>query len=109
MKVVLNVRGSLRTTESGRNRELEMVALYRWPLVQVATSTGSTVTKFNASDHEGCAIIKLGYKRMSQINAFLRARRMQSCDHCNLIGSANISVGATEWCPESPDPLSTCW
>ena len=33
MKVVLNVKGSFRTTGNGRNREV--VALYRWPLVQV--------------------------------------------------------------------------
>ena len=33
MQVVLNVKGSFRTTESGHNREV--VALYRWPLVQV--------------------------------------------------------------------------
>ena len=35
MQVVLNVKGSLifRTTGSGHNREV--VALYRWPLVQV--------------------------------------------------------------------------
>ena len=33
MQVVLNVKGSFRTTGSGHNREV--VALYRWPLVQV--------------------------------------------------------------------------
>ena len=33
MQVVLNVKGSPRTTGSGHNREV--VALYRWPLVQV--------------------------------------------------------------------------
>ena len=33
MQVVLNVKGSSRTTGSGHNREV--VALYRWPLVQV--------------------------------------------------------------------------
>ena len=33
MQVVLNVKESFRTTESGHNREV--VALYRWPLVQV--------------------------------------------------------------------------
>ena len=33
MQVVLNVKGSSRTTESGHNREV--VALYRWPLVLV--------------------------------------------------------------------------
>ena len=33
MQVVLNVKGSSRTTGSGHNRE--MVALYRCPLVQV--------------------------------------------------------------------------
>ena len=33
MQVVLNVKGLSRTTGSGRNRE--MVALYKWPLVQV--------------------------------------------------------------------------
>ena len=33
MQVVLNVKGSSRTTGSGHNRE--MVALYRWSLVQV--------------------------------------------------------------------------
>ena len=33
MQVVLNVKGSFRTTESGHSREV--VALYRWPLVQV--------------------------------------------------------------------------
>ena len=33
MQVVLNVKGSSRTTGSGCNREV--VALYRWPLVQV--------------------------------------------------------------------------
>ena len=30
MQVVLNVKGSFRTTENGHNREV--VALYRWPL-----------------------------------------------------------------------------
>ena len=33
MQVVLNVKGSFRTTENGHNRE--EVALYRWSLVQV--------------------------------------------------------------------------
>ena len=33
MQAVLNVKGSSRTTGSGHNREV--VALYRWPLVQV--------------------------------------------------------------------------
>ena len=33
MQVVLNVKESSRSTESGHNREV--VALYRWPLVQV--------------------------------------------------------------------------
>ena len=33
MQVVLNVKGSFRTTGSSHNREV--VALYRWPLVQV--------------------------------------------------------------------------
>ena len=33
MQVVLNVKESSRTTGSGHNREV--VALYRWPLVQV--------------------------------------------------------------------------
>ena len=33
MQVVLNVKGSSRTTGSGHNREV--VALYRWPLEQV--------------------------------------------------------------------------
>ena len=33
MQVVPNVKGSFRTTGSGHNREV--VALYRWPLVQV--------------------------------------------------------------------------
>ena len=33
MQVVLNVKGSFRTTGSGHNREV--VALYRWSLVQV--------------------------------------------------------------------------
>ena len=33
MQVVLNVKGSCRITGSGHNREV--VALYRWPLVQV--------------------------------------------------------------------------
>ena len=33
MQVVLNVKGLFRTTGSGHNREV--VALYRWPLVQV--------------------------------------------------------------------------
>ena len=33
MQVVLNVKGSSRTTGSGHNREV--VALYRWSLVQV--------------------------------------------------------------------------
>ena len=33
MQVVLNVKGSFRTTGSGHNREV--VALYRWPLGQV--------------------------------------------------------------------------
>ena len=33
MQVVLNVKGSFRTTGSGHNREV--VASYRWPLVQV--------------------------------------------------------------------------
>ena len=32
MQVALNVKGSFRTTRSGHNREV--VALYRWPLVQ---------------------------------------------------------------------------
>ena len=31
MQVVLNVKGSFRTTGSGHNKEV--VALYRWPLV----------------------------------------------------------------------------
>ena len=34
MQVVLNVKGSFRTTGSGHNREV--VASYRWPLGQVA-------------------------------------------------------------------------
>ena len=33
MQVVLNVKGSFRTTGSGHNREV--VAVYRWPLGQV--------------------------------------------------------------------------
>ena len=33
MQVVLNVKGSFRTKGSGHNKEV--VALYRWPLVQV--------------------------------------------------------------------------
>ena len=33
MQVGLNVKGSFRSTGSGHNREV--VALYRWPLVQV--------------------------------------------------------------------------
>ena len=33
MQVVLDVEGSIRTIGSGHNREV--VALYRWPLVQV--------------------------------------------------------------------------
>ena len=32
MQVVLNIKGSFRTTESGHNREV--VAIYRWPLEQ---------------------------------------------------------------------------
>ena len=32
MQVALNEKGSFRTTGSGHNREV--VALYRWPLVQ---------------------------------------------------------------------------
>ena len=37
MQVVLNVKGSSRTTGSGHNREV--VTLYRWPLVQVPPYT----------------------------------------------------------------------
>ena len=33
LQVVLNIKGSFRTTGSGHNREV--VALYRWPLEQV--------------------------------------------------------------------------
>ena len=38
MQVVLNVKGSFRTTGSGHNREV--VALYRWPLEQVPLHLG---------------------------------------------------------------------
>ena len=33
MQVVLNIKGSFRTTGGGHNREV--VALYRWPIEQV--------------------------------------------------------------------------
>ena len=41
--------------------------------------------------------------------AYLRAQHGHVIILSSLIGSANIPVGATDWCPESPDPLSTCW
>ena len=40
------------------------------------------------------------------INAFLRPRHAVSCDCRNAIGSVDIPVDITEWCPESSDPLS---
>ena len=47
MQVVLNIKGSFRTTGSGHNREV--VALYRWPLVQVPILSAQLVkiTKVN--------------------------------------------------------------
>ena len=42
MKVVLNIKGSFRTTGSGHNREV--VVLYRWPLVQVPLYCEPTFT-----------------------------------------------------------------
>ena len=39
MQVVLNVKGSFRTTGGGHNREV--VALYKWPLVQVPLSSNT--------------------------------------------------------------------
>ena len=47
--------------------------------------------------------------RAPHFNAFLRSQHTESCDRCTLIGSADIPVGATERCPESPDSLSACW
>ena len=50
MQVVLNVKGSFRTAESGHNREV--VALYRWPLGQVplyCTHLGKEVDYSNTS------------------------------------------------------------